>query len=73
MTYPVPERLVPTWRATHLRTLGEAVFALLALIAFVLALFEVTVGQIDLVVLGFCFLAAHHLFEVALPWNRRPA
>ncbi len=33
--------------------------ALLALVAFVLALFHVALGSLDLVVLGLCFVAAH--------------
>lgn len=36
-------------------------FALLALLCFVLALFEVTIGRLDLVVLGLAFVAAHLL------------
>lgn len=40
-------------------------FALLALIAFVLALLQRTVGPVDLVVLGLVFVAAHLL----LPWT----
>lgn len=36
--------------------------ALIALICFVLALFHVALGSIDLVVLGFVFIAAHLLF-----------
>lgn len=36
--------------------------ALLALICFVLALFRVVLGSIDLVVLGFALLAAHFVF-----------
>ena len=33
--------------------------ALIALVCFVLALFHVALGSIDLVVLGFVFIAAH--------------
>jgi hypothetical protein len=36
--------------------------ALLALVCFILALFHVAVGEIDLVILGLCFVAAHLLF-----------
>jgi hypothetical protein len=36
--------------------------ALLALVAFLLALFHVNLGSIDLVVLGLVFIAAHLLF-----------
>jgi hypothetical protein len=36
--------------------------ALIALICFVLALFHVALGSIDLVVLGFVFVAAHLVF-----------
>lgn len=46
-------------------------FALLALLAFVLALFHVHLGEIDLVILGLCFVAAHLLFGVGIPWVRR--
>lgn len=46
-------------------------FALLALLCFVLALFNVTIGTIDLVVLGFCFIALHLMFGLGLtPWRR---
>lgn len=45
-------------------------FALLALICFVLALFGVTIA-VDLVVLGFVFIAAHLLLGLSLtPWRR---
>ena len=37
-------------------------FALCALICFVLALVDVTIGSVDLVVLGFVFISAHLLF-----------
>jgi len=48
-------------------------FAILALICFVLALFHVALGQVDLTVLGFAFLAAHFVWTAA-PWTawRRP-
>ena len=45
--------------------------AVLALLCFVLALFDVTIGSIDLVVLGLAFVAAHLAWPVALP-SRRP-
>lgn len=47
--------------------------ALLALIAFVLALFKVAVG-VDLVILGLAFVAAHLLFGGGFypAWPRRP-
>lgn len=45
-------------------------FALLALIAFVLALFGVHLGSLDLVILGWCFVALHLLFGVGIPWGR---
>ena len=48
------------------------IFALLALICFVLALFSVHIGSIDLVILGFVFIAAHLLFGIGIPWVRRP-
>jgi hypothetical protein len=46
-------------------------FALLALICFVLALFGVHIGSISLVTLGLCFVAAHLLFGIAVPWAGR--
>ena len=46
-------------------------FAICALICFVLALFGVHIGAIDLVVLGLAFVAAHLAFSIALPWGRR--
>jgi hypothetical protein len=47
--------------------------AVLALICFVLALFDVTLGDIDLVVLGLAFVAAHLAFSVPLWWPGRRA
>lgn len=49
-------------------------FAILALICFVLALFGVHLGSIDMVVLGLAFLAAHLIWNPGYPWNwnRRP-
>lgn len=44
--------------------------ALVALICFVLALFHVSLGSIDLVILGFCFIAAHLMFGWSFPWGR---
>jgi hypothetical protein len=38
------------------------VLALLALICFILALFNVALGEINLVTLGLAFIAAHLLF-----------
>lgn len=48
-------------------------FALLALLCFILALFHVALGSVDLVVLGFCFVALHLAFGsiLALPAIRR--
>lgn len=45
-------------------------FALVALICFVLALFHAHLGEIDLVVLGFAFIALHLMWDVALPVGR---
>lgn len=45
-------------------------FALLALICFVLALFGVHIGAINLVILGWCFIALHLLFGIGIPWRR---
>jgi hypothetical protein len=46
-------------------------FALIALLCFVLALFRVSIGEIDLVVLGFVFVALHLMWAVPLAvWRR---
>lgn len=50
-------------------------FALLALIAFVLALFRVAIENVDLVILGLAFVALHLLvgtwpFSGNPPWTR---
>lgn len=49
-------------------------FALIALIAFILALFHVHFGSIDLVIVGFVFLTLHFIFgeRVWGPWRRNP-
>jgi len=45
--------------------------AILALLAFVLALFHAHFASIDFVVLGLCFVAAHLAFSIGLtPWRR---
>lgn len=49
--------------------------AVLALLAFVLALFKVNLGSIDLVTLGLAFVAAHLAFGGFAawgPWRGRP-
>jgi len=46
------------------------VFALLALLCFVLALFDVHIGSVDLVVLGLAFIALHLLFGGAVGLDR---
>lgn len=52
-------------------------FALAALICFLLALFGAHVGTVDLPVLGFVFVAAHLLVGLwpfgGPPWRRPPA
>jgi hypothetical protein len=48
--------------------------AVIALICFVLALFDLTLGQLNLVTLGLAFVAAHLAFGVPLTprgWRRR--
>jgi hypothetical protein len=49
-------------------------FAVVALIVFILALFKVAIGSIDLVVLGLALIAAHLAFGgyVTLDRWRRP-
>lgn len=44
-------------------------FAILALLCFVLALFHAHVADLDLVVLGLVFVAAHLVFAWT-PWRR---
>lgn len=47
--------------------------ALVALICFVLRLFEVELGEVDLVVLGLAFVAAHLVWIDGQLWKlRRP-
>ncbi len=50
--------------------------ALIALICFVLALFDLSLGSLDLVTLGLAFVAAHLAFGIPFPtsrggWRRR--
>jgi hypothetical protein len=50
-------------------------FALVAFVCFILALFKVAIGTVDLTILGFCFIALHLLWTVPLPmpaWRRTP-
>jgi hypothetical protein len=42
-------------------------FSVLALIVFILALFDVTIGSIDLVILGLALVAAHLAFGSYVP------
>jgi hypothetical protein len=46
-------------------------FAILALIAFLLALLGAHLGHLDLVVLGLVFVAAHLIWPWT-PWHRPP-
>jgi hypothetical protein len=45
---------------------GVPMLAVLALVCFVLALFDVTLGPLDLVTLGLAFVAAHLAFGIPL-------
>jgi len=47
-------------------------FAVIALVCFVLAVFGVSPGDINMIALGLVFIAAHMLFEWT-PWRRGPA
>lgn len=58
-----------TFTATEERQAFK-MFAIVALICFVLALFHVQLGSIDLVVLGFVFIALHLIWAVNIPWGR---
>jgi len=47
-------------------------FAILALVAFLLRLFHAPqIGFIDWLMLGFVFVAAHLAWDARLPWTRR--
>ena len=48
-------------------------FAVIALIVFILALFDVAIGSLNLTILGLAFVAAHLAFgsPFAAPWPRR--
>jgi hypothetical protein len=46
-------------------------FALIALIAFVLSPFLGTLGPWPMVTVGFIFLTLHLLWAIALPWGPR--
>lgn len=47
-------------------------FAVAALLCFVLALFHVQIAGLDLTVLGLALVAAHLAFGWPVPWVRRP-
>ena len=44
-------------------------FAIIALLCFVLALFKVSLGSVDLVVLGLIFITLHLIFGAVIPWG----
>jgi hypothetical protein len=47
-------------------------FAVCALVVFLLALFGAKIGSLNLLYLGLAFLAAHLVWSpVTLPWSRR--
>ena len=46
--------------------------ALIAIICFILAVFGVAPGDLNMVALGLAFLAAHLLFGSRLPWGGGP-
>lgn len=47
-------------------------FTLVALLCFVLALFDVAIGDVNLVILGLAFFALHLMWSVpVLPWRPR--
>lgn len=45
-------------------------FALLALICFIIAQFQGEIIGVNMLLLGLAFIAAHLLFGVAIPWRR---
>lgn len=71
-----------TWKRSHrwlIRVAPSPVFleleeilmlAVIALICFIIALLDVTLGGLDLVTLGLAFLAAHLAFNLPLPVGR---
>lgn len=66
---------IPTWFeywiALPLLVYGGTMFALFALLSFVVAfavkLLGASTGDFDLVILGFCFVALHLTYPVAVP------
>ena len=62
-----------TARAVSSHSIGATVFAVIALIVFILALFDVAIGSLNLTILGLAFVAAHLAFgsPFAAPWPRR--
>ena len=48
-------------------------FALFALISFIIAQFQGEVIGINMLLLGLSFIAVHLMWGVGLPWNRPPA
>lgn len=47
-------------------------FAIFALVVFLLGLFGAHIGTLNLLYLGLAFLAAHFIWSpVTLPWTRR--
>lgn len=45
--------------------------AIIAMVLFILALFLENIADLDLVTLGFVFLAAHFVFADYIPWPKR--
>lgn len=50
----------------------RSMFALLALICFVIAQFQGEIIGINMLLLGLTFVAAALMWPVALPWRRSP-
>lgn len=67
MSYPVPDRLEPIRREVYRQIRGVFMLAVLSFVAFLLALFHVHLGDVDLVVLGLTLLAAHFAFASYVP------
>jgi hypothetical protein len=60
------------WIILPFLTIGDRMFALLALICFVIAQFETALGQVDMTLLGLAFIAAHLLLGGGpfIPWRK---
>lgn len=74
MLYVGKRTFRPKWVTVNERDLGwreVSMLALIALIAFILSPFISHLGPWPMVTVGFCFIAAHLIWSIGLPWPRR--